>query len=504
MHVGIDLGTTYSMIAHVDAHGTPVLFPDLREAERFRTPSVVHVGQEGALVGQPAEELAEETPALPVARFTKLKMGSPGPIYRDLLGKDWNAETLSALILKKLARDAQGHSNEAIETLILTVPAHFGDRQRQATWLAARMAGLNIVDLIEEPLAAATHYGAHKANVETTLLVYDLGGGTFDATVLRVSPDGLYALATEGASDLGGKNFDEIIMEYIAEQFRVTHLYDPLTESVAARQLRRHAEQIKIKLSHQGRSEVRTSLFLGGKPLDIVLTRATFQRLAASLIDRTLAVCETALHGAGLSWSRIERVMLAGGSSLVPAVKQRLLQASGKAINAIESNQPHMAVAYGAALIAAHNAGAPAGGSLRLRQRITGCALGFRVIDPKTRHPTVDTIIAKNTPLPVQKAATYYTNRADQKRMVFDVIQVKNAGEQPLSVGSIAFLIDRPRKNYPLEVTLGYDERGLVTVCATDLHTRQKVSRDLTEPSNYQVEPDPEQTGLLQRTRLAE
>jgi molecular chaperone DnaK len=204
MHVGIDLGTTFSLIARVDARGIPVLFPDRHEAERFKTPSVVHIGPEGALVGQAVEELLEDAPELPVSRFVKLSMGREEPAFVDHLGRAWPPEAISALILKKLARDVAADTDEPIDGAILSVPAHFNDPQRQATRHAGELAGLKVIDLVEEPVAAATYYGAHTAPAGSTILVYDLGGGTFDATILHVDARGLYVLATDGVSDLGG------------------------------------------------------------------------------------------------------------------------------------------------------------------------------------------------------------------------------------------------------------------------------------------------------------
>jgi molecular chaperone DnaK len=504
MHVGIDLGTTFSLIARVDAHGTPVVFPDLREAERFKTPSVVHLGPDGALVGQPVEELLEEAPALPVVRFVKLQMGNTEPVLVDAQGQAWLPEGIAALIVLKLLRDVRAYTDEPIESAIITVPAHFSDLQRRATWHAGQLAGLNVVDLVEEPLAAATHYGAHTVPPDSTLLVYDLGGGTFDATVLRAGKDGLDALATEGVSDLGGKNFDEAVMGLIAEQFRTAHHYDPLGDPVAAGQLRRQAEAIKIKLSSPGRGEVRTSLLLGGRAQEVILTRGQFERLTAPLIERSLTVCAATLKAAGLGWEAIDQVLLAGGSTLLPAVEAALRRASGKSGDRLKRQQPHMAVAYGAALLAAQRAGAPTGAAPRLRQRITGVDLGFRVFDPVRRAATIDVVIARNTPIPVRKTTTYYSNRADQKRVIVEVVQGRGEGGAAASLGHCAFLLERPRKNHPLEVILGYDEHGLVTVIARDPDTGQEVKRAFDGPGAQNTGPPLSQRDLLSRVRLCE
>jgi molecular chaperone DnaK len=486
VHVGIDLGTTFSLIARVDAHGIPVLFPDRHEAERFKTPSVVHIGPEGALVGQAVEELLEDAPALPVARFAKLSMGREEPIFLDHLGRAWHPEAISALVLKKLARDVAAYTDEAIDGAILSVPAHFNDPQREATRQAGELAGLNVIDLVEEPLAAATHYGAHAVQPDKTILVYDLGGGTFDATVLHVGPEGLYALATDGASDLGGKNFDEAIMAMVADQFRLAHHYDPLQDPIVSGQLRRQAEAMKIKLAMPGQSAVRKALLLGGRAQEIFLTRGHFDQAIRPLIDRSLAVCARALKAAGLEWAAIDQVLMAGGSTLVPAVEAAIRLASNLHGDRVKRHQPHMAIAYGAALIAAQRTGSPAGEAPRLLQRVSGFDLGCRVFDPVTRKPAVDTLLARNTPIPAHRTITYYTNRADQARIILDVVQVKAPDEPAISLGQFAFPVVRPRKNHPLEIAIGYDEHGMVSVVARDPETKHEVKRDFSGSAHPQ------------------
>jgi molecular chaperone DnaK len=503
MFVGIDLGTTFSLIARVDAKGTPVLFPDRHEAERFKTPSVAHIGPDGALVGNAVEELLEETPGLPVARFVKLSMGREEAVFVDHLGRGWHPEAISALILKKLVRDASAFTDEPIEGAVISVPAHFHDKQRQATRHAGRLAGLNVVDIVEEPLAAATHYGANSAAAGETMLVYDLGGGTFDATVLHVAADGLYALATEGASDLGGKNFDEAIMGLIAGQFRQAHRYDPLQDPIASAQLRRQSEAIKIKLSLPGRGEVHTSLLLGGRTQEFHLARGQFEQATRPLVERSLEVCERALRAAALDWAALDLVMLAGGSTLLPAVEATLRRVSDKPADRVRRHLPHMAIAYGAALLAAQRGDAVR--SPRRVQRITAYDLGCRVFDPATGRPVVDTIIARNSPIPARATRTYYTSRADQARIILELVQARSpeADVEPTSLGYFAFPLDRPRKNFPLEVSFGYDELGMVTVLARDPDSGREVQRDFVDeaPLTDRIES---QKLLLDQTTLCD
>ena len=211
-YLGIDLGTTFSLVSYMNSQSLPALFPDYHDANEFRTPSVVHISEEGCFVGQSLEEVLEDEPGLSQARFFKLDMGVEESVYSDHLERDWLPESLSALVLKKLMRDVEAFLHEEVNGVVITVPANFNDAQRTATKHAAFLAGLPAPTLIEEPIAAATYYGFSEKGGEQTLFVYDLGGGTFDATVLQSSPEGLYALATEGTNKIGGKGIDELIM----------------------------------------------------------------------------------------------------------------------------------------------------------------------------------------------------------------------------------------------------------------------------------------------------
>jgi molecular chaperone DnaK len=504
MHLGIDLGTLYSQVARVDAHGNPVLFPDQREAERFRTASVVHVGPDGALVGQAVEDLLEEMPCLRVARSVKQKLGSAEPVLIDHGGQAWLPEGIAALVLKKLRRDVQAYTDEPVESATISVPAHASDLQRRATLRAGALAGFTAVQLVEDPLAAAAHYGTRDAGADRTVLVYDLGGATFGATVLHVGRDGLVALATEGTSDLGGMNFDEAVMGFIADQFRMAHAYDPLQDPAAAGPLRRHAEALKIQVASSAPGVVRTGLLIGGRVQEIVLTRRQLDRIGAPLVERTIAVCEMALRAAGQTWDIVHQIVLAGNSTLLPAVEEAVRRASGKPADRVHRDQPHLAVAYGSALIAAQQAGQGSPGVCRLRRRITGVDLGFRVIDPVTRATTVDVVIPKNAPIPTCTTTTYFSNRADQKRIMVEVVQVPNSAAPPASLGHFAFLLEHPRKNHPLEVTLGYDEHGMVTVGARDPETNQGVKQDLGDLPQRDRMTVQNQAQLLHRTRLCE
>ena len=502
MRVGIDLGTTFSTIAHVTAHGVPALFPDFGDANAFRTPSVVHVGPAGHLVGQSVEDLLEEDSALPVARFAKLALGREPTVFADHLGRGWSPEAICALILLKLRRDAESFSDESIDSAVVTVPAQFGDAQRRAVKRAAALAGITVSSLLEEPVAAAIHCGLAESTREQTLFVYDLGGGTFDATVLQRTTDGLAVLATSGVDDLGGKRFDELLVDMFADQFQLQHGFDPRGEPAAVQQLRRIAEQIKIKLSAPGRGEVRRSILLLGKPLELIVTRSQFDHLIGPLLDRSIESCQRCLAEAQLGWDRIDRILLVGGSSLLPAVQRRIALASDRPAERIITHQPHQAVVCGAAAVAARKAGTK--GALQSLQCVANADLGLRVWDRQLNRPAMQVLIRRNLRLPAQETATFYTTRPDQTRVMLEVVQSKGAGEVIESLGHFAFgPIAAPAKNYPVEVSLAYDVEGLVTVSASDPKTGRAMEVTL-EPSGVTSADLKQQRQLLTGVRVNE
>jgi molecular chaperone DnaK len=480
IYLGIDLGTTFSLASYVNAQGTPALFPDFHNANEFRTPSVIHIGEEGCLVGQPVEELLEDDATLPHARFVKLAMGKEEGVFVDDKGRHWRAETLSALILKKILRDVVAFTPEPVGGVIITVPANFNDDQRKATRQAAVMAGLPAPMLLEEPIAAATFYGFSEKSGEQTLFVYDLGGGTFDATVLQAAESGLYALATEGSNCIGGKNVDEAIVDQVAEEYSRVHGSDPRTDAAAREQLRRFANEAKLKLSQPGARQVRRTLVIGGRTLDYLITREQFEALIDALVMDTIAVSERCLREAGLDWSMVDRILLTGGSSLLPLVQERVRVASALPPGHIICKQPHQAVAYGAALIARQRfAGDVQGKTLR---QIAAWDLGIRVIDKQTGEPAVKALIARNSEVPAQATTTFYTNRPEQTRMIIEVVQQQEPGVSEKSLGYFAFgPIASPRKNYPVEITLAYDSHGMVKVTARDAETGHSMERVMDE-----------------------
>lgn len=480
IYPGIDLGTTFSLIAHVNPHGQPALFPDLHDANNFRTPSVVYIGREGCLVGATSEELLDDSPELPVARFVKAQMGQVQWRYADHKQRDWAPEALSALILKKLLKDADTFSGEAIGPTVITVPAQFTDRQRQATLKAAALAGIADVRLVEEPVAAATYYGLDEGQRDRTLLVYDFGGGTFDVTLLQTGRDGLYVLATDGIADLGGRTLDQHIVDLINADYQRRFQRSAIDDPASAQRLRRLAEESKIKLSKPGSAQIRQTLLLLGQPYEFLLTRPQFETLALDAVGQTLNCCQRCLQDAGLSWRDVDHILLTGGSSMLPQVPMELLRVSGKAPNSLILKQPHQAVAFGAAVLAQRYASET--GSDSLIQPVTTADLCLRVWDKRHNRPGLESLISKNTPLPTRYDRTFYTNRDDQTRIVLEFVQRRGEAQEEFSLGHFAFgPINKPRKNTPLEVTVAIGRDGLVNVTAKDPASGQQIAHSLQE-----------------------
>lgn len=475
LKVGIDLGTTFSAAAVINDQGIPALVPDVEKADAFLTPSVVHVGEDGALVGNMLEAILADEPALPHARFFKLHMGEARGVFRDHAGRDWWAPALSALVLRKLLADIEAFTNENIGAAVITVPANFSDAERRATRDAAILAGIPRVKLMEEPVAAARYYGFEQPENDRTCFVYDLGGGTFDATVLQSADTGLYALATGGSNRLGGKWIDDIVINAVLDEFERQHSDRP-HDPASLQQVRRFAVDAKLQLSKPGNNRVSKTLLVGGRTLDFVLTQDHFNNLAEQLIEETLKVCETVLAKKNLDWSMVDTLLLTGGSSLLPMVARKLAVVSKQPVDAIRSRQPHQAVAYGAALLA-EQLFADSGTAASLQQ-ICSHDLGVRAIDPETRQPGVRVLIARNTPVPASQRLTFYTTRTDQARMIVEVVQVHGEGSARMenSLGHFAFgPIETPRKNYPVEIELGYDVDGMVSARAFDPATGKEI-----------------------------
>ena len=482
MIVGIDLGTTFSLVSYINSAGTPTLVPSRRDPQRFQTPSVVHIGERGAIVGDLLEDLLQEEAGLPVARFAKLSMGQPGQaIYTDHLGRSYSPEEISALVLRKLKEDAEAALGEAVTGAVITVPANFNDAQRQATINAGRLADIPVLGLVEEPLAAATFFGLNTKGGERLIFVFDIGGGTLDATILSATPDGLYAIATEGADNIGGKNFDELIMGIVADQYRGQFGSDPRADPESAQRLRLFATRSKIELSSPNVTVISKPLILAGKSMRVTFSRAQFETAAEPWLEACQELCERALKSQSLAWDDIDELILTGGSSLVPAVERRVRTMSGLQPARIRREQPHASIAYGAALLAEQFHGSKKTAAPPLKQQVTSNELGLRVFDQKERKPAFHAMIEKNVPVPVTTKQTFYTQAAGQTVLTIELLQRKDPFTPAESLGQFTFgPLRRPEAGYPVAIELGYDGTGRVSVTATDGRTGESVARDFS------------------------
>ncbi|RKU36292.1 hypothetical protein C6495_03830 [Candidatus Poribacteria bacterium] len=343
--VGIDLGTTFSAIAHVNEHGQPEIIPNA-ETERI-TPSVILFEDALVTVGKIAKQNARAVPEQ-IVEFVKREMGkSKEEFFRNFDGKDYSAEELSALILTKLKQDAEAYLGEEITDAVITVPAYFHDAEREATRNAGTIAGLNVLQVLNEPTAAALAYGIDRLGSNQNVFVFDLGGGTFDVTVMEVSESAIKMIATNGDHRLGGKDWDDQIIRYIAENFDLEHGENPLTDLHAYQDLQTIAISAKESLSQ--RQKARIICGYNGKTTRVELTRETFEELTAELLEKCRSLCEVVLAEAKMTWDQIDTVLLVGGSTRMPMVQAMISEISGKQINPMEVN-PDEAVAIGAAL----------------------------------------------------------------------------------------------------------------------------------------------------------
>jgi len=474
MRAGIDLGTTYSLIARVHVDGRPILMPDVQDRATFHTPSVVHVGADGAFVGQIVESLLEQRPDLPVMRFFKRQFGGREPLLFDDQGTPWYPETLAALVLKKLRYDAESFTSEPLEGTVITVPAHFNDLQRKSVLAAAALADVQVLGLLEEPVAAAMHHGITSKAQEQLVLVYDLGGGTFDVSIVSLDARGVYVLAKDGSTSIGGKEFDERIGEIVLAQFESATGQSPALSARSLLELRRVSEHLKIMLSMAPPGGgITETVLLGTQAVRVAISRAAFERAVMPLVHETERLTRRCVESAGLKPQDINTVLLVGGSSFVPLVQERVCALFAREQQRVMYHEPMKAVAFGAALEALRRSGEASGLALPAEFRgVTGYHLGIRALDPSTGRPVVDAVIRKNLPLPARATRVYYTTSASQQRMVLEVVQFIESPQDAVSLGQLIvgpFLA--PETNYPIQVALETGDDGTVAVTATDPRT---------------------------------
>ncbi|HEX9998768.1 MAG TPA: molecular chaperone DnaK [Abditibacterium sp.] len=476
--VGIDLGTTNSVVSVVQGGDPEVLL----NAEGARTtPSIVAFTKTGErLVGDLAKRQsvlnAERT-----IRSIKREMGTKHRVSID--GKDYSPEEISAMVLSKLKADAEARLGETITDAVITVPAYFDDSQRQATKTAGEIAGLNVLRIINEPTAAAIAYGLDRAGKEETIIVYDLGGGTFDVTVLEISEGLLEVRATAGDTRLGGDDFDERVTKFLADTFQRTDGIDLRKDPQALQRLKEAAEKAKIELSSAVTSNVNLPFITadqnGPKHLNVDITRAKFQEITHDLLERTRVPFLQALKDAGVEATAIDEVVLVGGSTRMPAVAELVKEITGKTANI--SVNPDEAVAVGAA-VQANNLANPNSGTGMVLVDVTPLSLGV-----ETAGGVMTRMIERNTAIPHKKAETYTTYADMQPSVEIKVFQ----GERPMAndnklLGTfhLSDIPPAPRGVPKIEVTFDIDANGILNVAAKELTTGKEQKITITGSSS--------------------
>ncbi len=482
--VGIDLGTTFSSIARIDEEGNPVSIPN--DDDDIETPSLILLADSGhVIVGPNRMRAAMEDPDHVVARI-KRHMGDTH-YKRTFDGKEITPEFLSALILKKLRQDTEKRLGK-IGNAVITVPYYFNDVRRKATEDAGRIAGFNVVDIINEPTAATLTYAWHRGelgsgrdeNVEPrTCLVFDLGGGTFDVTVVRYTPNHFRVLATDGDVQLGGVDWNDRLLDHVADEFKARHGAD-LHESAATVQvLGNDCDLAKIELSENPQAAI--TCRHGGKALSVTVTREQFETMTADLLQRTADTTRLVLQQAKITTEQLDAVVIVGGSTLMPQIPRMLRKLTSQ--EPFDGISPHTAVAQGAAIHAAILEAKNRGEASELtenvrkllsavkQENVNSHGLGVLATDPKTRKDINHVMIPRNTRLPVEIRQKFKTNRDGQQRVSIQVIEGDAPDPRACSLLGKCRITDLPAdlpKGSPIEVTYAFDESGRITVAAKD------------------------------------
>ena len=477
--IGIDLGTTNSCVAVMEG-GEPTV---IANAEGSRTtPSVVAFAKNGErLVGQVAKRQAVTNPERTVISI-KREMGTDYKVHID--GKDYTPPEISAMILQKLKADAEAYLGQPVTEAVITVPAYFSDAQRQATKDAGRIAGLDVKRIINEPTAAALAYGLDKGEVHK-ILVYDLGGGTFDVSLMEVGDGVFEVLATAGNNRLGGDDFDNRIIDYVAGEFKKENGIDLLADRQAHQRLKEAAERAKIELSGNLTANINlpfiTADATGPKHLDMTLTRAKFNELTSDLVEKTITPLNQALSDAGLKASDIDKVILVGGSTRIPAVQEAVQRVTGK--EPFKGINPDECVAVGAAI-----QGGVLGGDVKdvLLLDVTPLSLGI-----ETLGGVFTRLIDRNSTIPTKKSQVFSTASDGQRSVDVHVLQGERemaAYNKTLGRFQLDGIAPAPRGVPQIEVTFDIDANGIVHVSAKDLGTGHEQKITITSSSNMSEE----------------
>lgn len=493
--IGIDLGTTNSCVAVMEG-GQPVV---ITNTEGIRTtPSIVAFSKTGErLVGETAKRQAITNTDRTISSI-KRKMGTDFKTKID--EKTYSPQEISAMILQKLKADAEGYLGETVTEAVITVPAYFSDSQRQATKDAGKIAGLDVKRIINEPTAAALAYGLDNEK-EQKIMVYDLGGGTFDVSVIEIGDGIIEVLATNGDTRLGGDDFDERVMRYLVAEFKKTEGMDLGQDKMAMQRVKEAAEKAKKELSTATTTNINLPFITmnqdGPKHLDVTLTRAKFDELTHDLVDRTMTPVKTALADAGLEPSELNKILLVGGSTRIPAVQDAVKKFTGK--DPFKGINPDECVAVGASIQGGKLAGDAGAGDILLLD-VTPLSLGI-----ETQGGVATKLIERNTTIPTKKSQIFSTAENNQTAVDVHVVQGERSlarDNKTLGQFRLDGIAPAPRGIPQIEVTFDIDANGIVHVSAKDLGTGKE--QKITITSNTNLSDDDIQKAVREAEQFAE
>ncbi|MBD8070712.1 Hsp70 family protein [Bacillus sp. PS06] len=473
MIIGIDLGTTNSAVAYIDENGNPAIVPN-REGERV-TPSVIFFEDGTPVIGSTAKSIATSDPGNTV-QFIKRHMGNSSYKFPLDTGDVFTPEELSAIILKRLKVDAEEALGCTVNDAVITVPAYFDDAQRKATQDAGKIAGMNVLKVINEPTAAALAYGLANRDKQQNIMVYDLGGGTFDVTIIQLNQDEIVVKATGGDRNLGGFDFDNKIFEFVEQKFEEEHGLDLYDDLNAVQDLREKAEACKKMLSSRKKSVI--TLSSQGKTVKVDITKDDFDAMLSPLLNRTTLIMKNVLMDAEMNWSDIDKILLVGGSTRVPAVSEVIEKMSG--IQPSKDVNPDEVVALGAAVQGSllEVKGSNSSGEEKPVHKtrvvdVNSHSLGMLIVNSQTNQMMNQIILKRNTPIPAERYDVFSTVRDGQQFIHVQLTEgededpefVKIIGESDIDLG------EPKQEGYPVRFILSYDENGVIHVFGKDEHT---------------------------------